>query len=524
MAEPLPRIQQASLLDVLARDLDIPPGKYREAVSRYEAVGRWLDAPDSPLHSFSPQIYPQGSFRLGTVVRPVNSGQEADYDIDLVCQLGLHMSEVSPRALKNMIGDRLKAHATYCRLLEVEGRRCWTLRYAETDGVGFHLDALPAVSDSREAILLLETRSVSLDRALTAIQITEKDQTTLRYSWLPGGSNPRGYATWFDTINQPAFLRESLQQKQRLYEQNRRVFASVADVPDALVRTPLQRVVQIFKRHRDVRFIGHEWEDERPISVILTTLAARGYAGELTTLDALESILSQIENYSMSQIISHEGGIWRVPNPVNPEENFADRWNDPGSHRADAFLEWLRWLRQDLALLELAETPEEAQAHLREAFSPPRSSTAPPVTGSVVSVSDRVPGLGDTSHRQAPLWPVRRLNRVTVQGSVRASQHAMKELWALSGRSIPKGKWIRFQAQTNARPPYEVKWQVVNTGKEASERGIAELRGHFDEGTGQHGTIQWEHTAYRGTHSIEAFVIKDGVCVARSGPVTVRVR
>src|SRR5882724_9508616 len=72
MAEPLPRIQQASLLDVLARDLDIPPGKYREAVSRYEAVGRWLDAPDSPLHSFSPQIYPQGSFRLGTVVRPVN--------------------------------------------------------------------------------------------------------------------------------------------------------------------------------------------------------------------------------------------------------------------------------------------------------------------------------------------------------------------------------------------------------------------------------------------------------------------
>ncbi|MCL1595578.1 MAG: hypothetical protein M3132_14620 [Actinomycetia bacterium] len=36
--------------------------------------------------------------------------------------------------------------------------------------------------------------------------------------------------------------------------------------------------------------------------------------------------------------------------------------------------------------------------------------------------------------------------------------------------------------------------------------------------------MRWESTAYAGTHWVEAFVIKDGVCVARSGRKYVRVR
>jgi hypothetical protein len=69
-----------------------------------------------------------------------------------------------------------------------------------------------------------------------------------------------------------------------------------------------------------------------------------------------------------------------------------------------------------------------------------------------------------------------------------------------------------------------VKWQVVNTGVEAQAAGLEQLRGGFDEGSGDFGTTRWEHAQYRGTHSIEAFVIKVGVCVARSGPVRVKVR
>lgn len=39
---------------------------------------------------------------------------------------------------------------------------------------------------------------------------------------------------------------------------------------------------------------------------------------------------------------------WRIPNPVNPRENFADKWNDEGSKKAEAFFQWVKWAEQDL--------------------------------------------------------------------------------------------------------------------------------------------------------------------------------
>ena len=72
-----------AILQSVAEDLDIPSGKYREAVERYTAVGRWLEAGEYPGSTGIPDIYVQGSFRLGTVVRPLKDGRESDYDIDL---------------------------------------------------------------------------------------------------------------------------------------------------------------------------------------------------------------------------------------------------------------------------------------------------------------------------------------------------------------------------------------------------------------------------------------------------------
>ena len=92
----------------------------------------------------------------------------------------------------------------------------------------------------------------------------------------------------------------------------------------------------------------------------------------------------------------------------------------------------------------------------------------------------------------------------------------------LSDRAVPKHVGLRFEAKTNTPPPFEVKWQVTNTGQEAAE--AAELRGRFDEGEGYMGTVRWERTLFAGTHWVEASVIKGGVCVARSGRKHVRIR
>ena len=72
----------STLLESVAEELDIPPALHEEAVLNYEDVGDWLGAPGSPLEKYTPEIYPQGSFRLGTVVRPVRKNGEFDKAIN----------------------------------------------------------------------------------------------------------------------------------------------------------------------------------------------------------------------------------------------------------------------------------------------------------------------------------------------------------------------------------------------------------------------------------------------------------
>lgn len=335
----------SQFLDQVASEIDIPPGKYQEAVDRYKAVGRWLEEGTYPDCANEVSIYPQGSFRLGTVVRPIRDGVEACYDIDLVCEMPLNKASVTPQAVKSMVGNRLRDHGTYQKLLDVEGRRCWTLEYAEQDGVGFHLDVLPAVPDGHG---LLDT----------SIAITNK--AGVAYSW--SASNPRGYGAWFDGKNAAAFARVAIEQKQNIQRQESLTFASVDKVPDQLVRTPLQRAIQIMKRHRDLRFNHHEHVGHAPISIIITTLAAHLYGGESDVYSALAGIVGKlqahtglVENKAIDRSIASLGliqrrpdGTWYIGNPVRPDENFADRWHEDNHARARAFFSWVSALRQDL--------------------------------------------------------------------------------------------------------------------------------------------------------------------------------
>lgn len=345
----------SSLLDGIASRLDISPTKYKQAVDRYTAVSSWIAEGEfegvEDIH-----FYPQGSFRLGTVVRPIRNGQDADYDIDLVSEIQISKNNISPKELKQAVGTRISENEKYRKMLDEEGRRCWTLLYAEEDEVGFHLDVLPATPE--EASL----RNGLIDSRISdkAIAITHKNKNQT-YEWY--FSNPSGYADWFEEINKPSLDLVKSVQKRGLFESNREIYSSIDEVPDALIKTPLQRAIQILKRHRDVRFTNHPMASDKPISMIITTLAAKLYNGESTVFLALKNIVNQFDmlsallspGYSTNKILQQQSfitrkndGTWVIPNPVNPNENFADRWHENNNQKARAFFQWVSWIKEDI--------------------------------------------------------------------------------------------------------------------------------------------------------------------------------
>jgi hypothetical protein len=164
-------------------------------------------------------------------------------------------------------------------------------------------------------------------------------------------SNPEGYAKWFEYRMNP-------QQTRILLEK-----AQVDDVPLFKKKTPLQRVIQILKRHRD------NWSkdkpDLKPISIIITTLAARAYNGETDIVAALGNVLEK-----MGGLINTKKP--RVPNPVDPEEDFADRW-----YRQDClhlrleknFYDWLLQARTDFQHITSTTDTETLCEYIENKFS-----------------------------------------------------------------------------------------------------------------------------------------------------------
>ena len=105
--------------------LDLTEAQHADIISKYGAVGRWLDAEDSYLRVYLPTIFAQGSMAIGTACRPIGRDE---IDIDLVCQLILP-PEITQAVAKQLVGARLKENATYAEML-VEKNGCWRLVYA----------------------------------------------------------------------------------------------------------------------------------------------------------------------------------------------------------------------------------------------------------------------------------------------------------------------------------------------------------------------------------------------------------
>ncbi len=499
-------------LDDLEAEFQISPSQFAAAERSYTSVGEWLNRKDSSLARFDPQVYVQGSFRLGTAIKPL--GEDDEYDVDAVCELKLLTKKhASQSKLKELLGAELQAYANARNMQKpVEERRCcWTLHYA--DEAQFHLDVVPAVPNSEQQRRLLESRNLPVQLAETAIAITNIEHPqylAISDDW--PRSNPKGYGVWFKSRMTVVF-----EKRRKAIALNER--AEVEQIPENRVRTPLQSAVKFLKRHRDIMFAGDA--TDAPISIILTTLSAHAYQGEETTSSAIRRILTDMDKFVLV-----ENGVSVIANPSDPLENFADKWNKHPERRA-AFFEWLERARNDFSNAEKAYGRQAVSKSLSSSLGTSLTERAlsrrspKTLAGTLLSwAADAKEMVLRASHRRRPTWPQNLVGRVSINLATYSRSGFRPQSIQSDGQPISKNCSLRFEASTNVVEPYKVYWQVVNTGDDA-ERAKG-LRGTF-EFIEKGGLTKNETSLYRGTHAIECFIVKNGTLVARSGQFVVKV-
>jgi hypothetical protein len=231
------------------------------------------------------------------VVRNVHRNDEID--LDAVAVRDVDRTSITQAALKEDAGVAVGKYARssnggYPEVSECE--RCWTLHWG-----GMHLDLLPAIPNR--------------EPGQGGILITDKDVR----EWLR--SNPTGYADWFFEQMREA-LTAALEAKR----------VQIDEVPEWQIKTTLQQTVQALKRHRDIYFAGHL--EDRPASIIITTLAAISYTGGDDLYEVLRAVSGRV-----GSLVELRDGEWWVANPVQGAENFADSWARP--ERAVWFFRWI---------------------------------------------------------------------------------------------------------------------------------------------------------------------------------------
>jgi hypothetical protein len=290
------------LLGEFCRMLQLSPSQHASAVEKYDGVGRWLGGSGSPLEPFATSIYAQGSMAIGTTVKPL---EDTEHDLDLIFEVD--PIDLAPAELHRIVEERLKQNQIYAQRLVVPApARCLRLKYAGD----FHLDIVPARRDP--------------ERGVTAIEVPDRE---LR-CWVP--NNPKEYQRWFEGRAVSLVIMEK---------------AAVQPVPALMAsdqKPPLKRVVQLMKRHRDITFGS---ANGAPSSILITTMAARFYRGDLNVADALLKVLTEIEK----EIRSFWPDRVSIANPTNSAEDLCSRFSDQQyadfAHWAIDFSDQFRKLR-----------------------------------------------------------------------------------------------------------------------------------------------------------------------------------
>jgi len=311
------------LLNRVADKLQLDQTRRDKVEKSYYDICEWLEKDEIFFGNHELNIYAQGSYRIGTTVKPK---AKKEYDLDFVLEVDVDYRKYNPLFILKHLERRLKESDNYENKIELK-KRCIGINYKDD----YHIDIIPAAPKEY----------------FKGIHIKISDRKKIE--WLE--SSPKGYIQWF----------ESNYIKEQLILEKAASIEKLPEKPSYNIIQPLQRVVQLIKRHKDVYFKDLD-DDYAPRSIVLTTLSGLFYNGEESENDSLKNILANIFN-----MIQKTSNPIVIENPANSKEKFSDLWIEK-PHLYKYFKSFIKSFHNNWIKLNLVDDITEKHKLLKQMF------------------------------------------------------------------------------------------------------------------------------------------------------------
>ena len=311
------------LLNRIAESLQLDDTRRGKMETAYKAVSEWIENDTGFFHGVEFEIYPHGSVLAGTTVKPT---EDEEFDLDFVIHIRTNWEIYDLEEVYRELRRRLEEHEAYRKML-IPKNRVLRLNYTGD----FHIDIMPGCQEFTY----------------------DPDRILVRDKKLEGNvsSNPRGFGAWFgdkaDMVKE--FLLEKAYAMQNLPE----------DEPYHL-KKPLKRAVQLIKRYRNIYFASDP--DNATASIILTTMAGQFYGGEGTIYETVNNIVSRMHKAAAQGVAG-----FKVYNPVNPDEEFTDKWEQEPI-LFERFLDFVKDFKQVWETIKREANISDSETELKTMF------------------------------------------------------------------------------------------------------------------------------------------------------------
>lgn len=193
-----------------------------------------------------------------------------------------------------------------------------------------------------------------------------------------------------------------------------------------------------------------------------------------------------------------------ISDPSCPEQDFNHRWDDNEYARfRDDLHRYAGWIEDAYNAPDEASSLQAWQKLFGDAFS------TPPADKVVAFENARADApLEEHIHDKYPYAPT--VARLDVVGTTVKKPGFPSRPLSRNGNKVSRDTWINFDVR-NRPAAGKLYWKVRNHGADAIAK--EELRGQLMEDAGRNQLR--EHTAFRGRHYVEAYVVHQGRCIAK---------